>query len=142
MSIESSRNTVESEVSPEFLKTTILDLTEEVYAQISRDYGQDFGNNSKEIYWQNACQQFSEIMKKKLEEQGISSSYVNVRLAGLKHHMFLSVGDYYLDGTWQQLLESPREDHHVLILDKNSPEISLKEAGVPQSLWSIYLPHP
>jgi hypothetical protein len=120
----------------------ISSLAEETYLEITKRYKEDFGSNPNEIYWQNACQQFCEILREKLKERGIKSQYVPVDITQLipraKQHIYLSIGNYLVDGTWQQFLDQPTERNKFLILNKNRIKQGLREAKVPEMLWFIY----
>jgi hypothetical protein len=127
---------------PEFVGQIIKRFAKETYGEIAYRYSDHFGNNPNEIFYQNVCQQFSEIMRKKLEKQDIYSEYQIVNVKSLiprsKHHIILSTRDYLIDGTWQQFLDEPRNDHRCLILNKKSLESDLEKAFVPKKLWFIY----
>lgn len=127
----------------ESFEDTIDTIVRDVYEQIAREYPDDFGSNSKEIFWQNACQQFSEILKEKLKQKGIESVYHAVdvrRLASntTKPHRFIEAGEYYIDGTWQQFLDEPHPYDKYLILNKHRLDEDLKDLGVPEKLWFLY----
>jgi hypothetical protein len=141
--MEKSKNIVLK--SAESMNQTVERSAEETYAEIANSYGNYFDNNPKEIFWQNACQQFSEIMKRRLEEKGRGSNYLKVNIRSIvpngKPHIILLSGDYLIDGTWQQFLDKPRADHHCLILNINSLEHDLEKASVPRKLWFVYGAH-
>jgi hypothetical protein len=128
--------------SPESANQIIKKFAKETYEEIAYRYTEYFGNNANEIFYQDVCQQFSEIMRKKLAEQGIYTTYEKVGVKNIapksKHHVFLSSDDCFIDGAWQQFLDEPRKDHHCLILNKNSLKSDLEKAFVPKKLWFIY----
>ena len=81
-------------------------------------------------------------MKRKLKENGILSEfeYRDVKKINLnaKQHIHLSTPDYFIDGTWQQFLDSPRNNNHCLVLDRKNLISDLRRAKVPKKLWFIY----
>lgn len=118
-----------------------------VYEQISRDYPDDFGSNPREIFWQNACQQFSEILREKLKHEGVESVYHAVDMRRLaagatKPHRFIETDEYYIDGTWQQFLDQPHPYDKYLMLNKRHISEDLKDLGVPEELWFLYTTEP
>jgi len=123
-------------------KEMLLCVANETYAEVASQYGEYFSGGPGEIYWQNSCQQFSEIMKRKLKENGILSEfeYRDVKKINLnaKQHIHLSTPDYFIDGTWQQFLDSPRNNNHCLVLDRKNLISDLRRAKVPKKLWFIY----
>jgi|GEM_PF-5081301 len=123
-------------------KKVIEHLVTDTYRLLALQYGEYFGHDSKEIYWKNACQQFCEILRKQLKAVRIDSTYKSVDVRKInpraRHHMYLSTESYYIDGTWQQFLQTIRRDTPVLILDKKNPARDLEKANVPRYLWFIY----
>lgn len=122
-------------------------IVHDVYGQIARDYPDDFGNNPQEIFWQNACQQFCEILREKLQHEGVPSAYKKVDVRRLasntsKPHWIIETSEYYIDGTWQQFLDKPHPYDKYLMLDKHHLVDDLKDLGVPEELWFLYTTEP
>lgn len=119
-------------------------LAEEAYEDVAYKYGNEFSKNPKEIYWQDACLQFSESLKDILQRKNIKSKFRYLDIKSLKprapKHVILETADYLIDGTWQQFEDgSPHPDHRCLILRKNALEEDLEKARVPRRLWFLYL---
>ena len=125
------------------IEKKLIGIIHDTYAEVARQYGEHFMGGPGEIYWQNACQQFSEILRKKLKDDaGIASEFEHRDVKKLnpnaKHHMYVSASGYLIDGTWQQFLEMPRKDNHFLMLNKDTIVSDLRKAKVPEELWFIY----
>jgi hypothetical protein len=112
------------------------------YTEIAKEHGDSFSGNPENIFYHGACQQFSQIMYKKLTNLGIKSEYKSVDIKSVvpnsPHHMYIVSGDYIIDGTWQQFLDTPRDENKCLILNKKSLEADLQKMNVPRHLWFIY----
>jgi hypothetical protein len=131
---ESPKNPASVIESNESLKEKIEKLAEETY--------QEDPNKS---FWEYECLKFSDIMYQKLVGMGINRKRIFRLWAdtksiepGSKPHHFLQVGDYIIDGTWQQFLDKPRATGKCLILNTNTLISDLQVANVPQKLWFIY----
>ena len=118
---------------------------EEAYREVARVYPEHYGNNPDEIFYQTACQQFSEVMREKLLARGIRNPrYRKTDVTSLsprsKPHVTLDTREYIIDGTWQQFLkpEQLNKDKKCLILRRIAVVEDLQKAGVPQKLWFIY----
>jgi hypothetical protein len=139
-----------SQETIEAFKQSIEKLADETYKEIAQRYGEHFGKNPKDIYWQHACFQFQTILREKLHQKGILSipmeSDVRSIVPNGKPHYTLLVKflkNYIVDGTWQQYIEKEEIDeinknNHCLIADSELLEQDLRMASVPKRLWFIY----
>lgn len=145
---EKAINPLGNDASIEKNKTkeaNLIHIANEIYKEVINRYGEYFVGGAQEIYWQNACQQFSELMVKSLKENGIPSKFEYVVEKDMKknnqtarQHIYVSTPDYYIDGTWQQFLKEPRLDNQVLVLGRENIVLSLEKAKVPKELWFMY----
>ena len=134
----------------EAFKQMIEQAAEETYKEIANRYGEHFGKNPNDIYWQPACFQFQTIMREKLQKKGINPIPMETDVSSInpngKPHYTLVVKfikDYIIDGTWQQYLEKKEIDeinkqNHCLIANTEALDQDLRMASVPKRLWFIY----
>ena len=89
----------------------------DAYAEVAQEQGEP---NPKELFWKPYCQQFSQSLYARLAPLNAEPKYVRINKVpkdspgNLRHHIFLAVkapdgNDFFVDGTWQQLIDTPNE---------------------------------
>jgi len=131
---ELPKNSTHSIESEESFKEKMQKLAEETYKA-----------DPNKSCWEYECLKFSDIMYQKLLQPGtgidrkqIFRMWVDTTKLGIRTHHFLQVGDYIIDGTWQQFLAKPRTSDKCIILNTNTLESDLTATNVPKELWFIY----
>jgi hypothetical protein len=118
--------------SEESFKDKIRKLVEETYQ-----------TDPNKSCWEYECLKFSDILYQKLLQANIDRKQIfrmwaDTTNLGVGRHHFLQVGDYIIDGTWQQFLAKPRAIDKCLILNTNTLISDLQTVNVPKELWFIY----
>jgi len=124
-------------------KTQLIESNEPLKEKINKLAEETYQADPNKSCWEYECLKFSDIMYQKLTEIGINKKqifrlWVETKDLGIERHHFLQVGDYIIDGTWQQFLAKPRTTNKCLILNINTLISDLQAANIPKELWFIY----
>ena len=105
--------------------------------------------NPQEIFWKPYCQQFSQSLYARLAPLKAEPKYVRINKipkdspSNLRHHIFLAIKapdgkDFFVDGTWQQLIDTPNKKTGLMFERADRLPESLTAKSAPREIREIW----
>lgn len=124
----------------------VREAVQAAYLEVAQELGDP---NPQEIFWKPYCQQFSQSLYARLAPLNAEPKYVRINKVpkdspgNLRHHIFLAIKapngkDFFVDGTWQQLIDVPNEKTGLMFEQADRFSESPAARSAPQEVREIW----